>query len=60
MLQLNTHPPCVCTVALHEATQSMCCMVYNTERAEMAAVSCGTSHVSAVGTPLWWIFKNAL
>ena len=27
------------------------CMVY-TERAEMAAVSCGTSHASAVGTPL--------
>ena len=31
------------------------CMVY-TERAEMAAVSCGTSHASAVSTPLWWIF----
>ena len=27
------------------------CMVY-TERAEMAAVSCGTSHASAVSTPL--------
>ena len=26
--------------------------------AEMAAVSCGTSHVSAVSTPLWWIFNN--
>ena len=26
------------------------CMVY-TERAEMAAVSCGTSHASAVSTP---------
>ena len=35
------------------------CMVY-TERAEMAAVSCGTSHASAVTTPLRWIFKNAL
>ena len=34
-------------------------MVY-TERAEMAAVSCGTSHASAVSTPLRWIFKNAL
>ena len=33
------------------------CMVY-TERAEMAAVSCGTSHASAVSTPLRWIFKN--
>ena len=29
------------------------CMVY-TERAEMAAVSCGTSHASAVSTPLRW------
>ena len=35
------------------------CMVY-TERAKMAAVSCGTSHASAVSTPLRWIFKNAL
>ena len=32
-------------------------MVY-TERAEMAAVSCGTSHASAVGTPLRWIFQK--
>ena len=32
------------------------CMVY-TERAETAAVSGGTSHVS---TPLRWIFRNAL
>ena len=32
-------------------------MVY-TERAETAAVSCGTSHVSAVSTPLRWIFKK--
>ena len=30
-------------------------MVY-TECAEMAAVSCGTSHASAVSTPLQWIF----
>ena len=35
------------------------CMVY-TERAETAAVSCGTSHASAVSTRLRWIFKNAL
>ena len=35
------------------------CMVY-TERAETAAVSCGTTHASAVSTPLRWIFKNAL
>ena len=27
---------------------------------ETAAVSFGTSHVSAVSTPLWWMFKNAL
>ena len=33
------------------------CMVY-TEHAEMAAVSCGTSHASAVSTPLQWIFKK--
>ena len=32
----------------------------NTERAEMAAVSRGTSYVSAISTPLRWIFKNAL
>jgi len=32
-------------------------MVY-TERAEKAAVSCVTSHVNAVSTPLQWIFKN--
>ena len=25
---------------------------------ETAAVSCGTSHASAVSTPLWWIFKK--
>ena len=35
------------------------CMVY-TERAKTAAVSCGTSHVSAVSTPPRWRFKNAL
>ena len=34
-------------------------MVY-TERAEMAAVSSGTSHASTVSTPLQWIFKNML
>ena len=34
-------------------------MVY-TERAETAAVSGGTSHASAVSTPLRWIFTNAL
>ena len=35
------------------------CMVY-TECAEMAAVSCGTSHASTVSTPLQWIVKNTL
>ena len=35
------------------------CMVY-TERAEMAAVSRGASHASAVSTSLRWIVKNAL
>ena len=43
-------------VALHEADMVHGCKVY-TERAEMAAVSRGTSHVS---TPLGWILKNAL
>ena len=33
------------------------CMVY-TERAETAAVSCGTSHASAVSTPVRWIFMK--
>ena len=45
--------------ALHEADMVHGCNVY-TERAEMAAVSRGTSHVSAVSTPLGWIVKNAL
>ena len=36
------------------------CMVYTERAAETAAVSTGTSHVSAVSTPLQWIFKNAL
>ena len=30
----------------------------DTERAKMAAVSCGISHVSAVSTPLRWILKT--
>ena len=49
-LQLNTHTPYVCGFAWSD--------VY-TERTEMAAVSCDTSHVSAVSA-LWWIFKNVL
>ena len=43
-------------VDLHEVTWRGC-MVF-TERAEMAAVSCGTSHVSTISTPLSWIFKT--
>ena len=31
------------------------CMVY-TERTKMAAVSCGTSHVSVVSKPIQWIY----
>ena len=30
------------------------------ECAETAAVSCGTSHVRGVNSPLWWIFKSML
>ena len=56
-LQLNMHAPYVCGFAWSAIVHG--CMVY-TEHAEMAAVSCGTSHVSYVSIPLWWIFKNAL
>ena len=56
-LQLNTHTPYICGFAWSDMVHG--CMVY-TENAEMAAVSCGTSHASAVSTPLGWIFKNAL
>ena len=59
-LQLNTHTPYVCGFAWSDTVHG--CMVY-TERTEtdsLAADSCGTSHVSAVSTPLQWIFKNAL
>ena len=33
------------------------CMVY-TERAQLAAVSCGTSQASAVSTSLPWIYSE--
>ena len=56
-LQLNTHTPYVCGFAWSDMVHG--CMVY-TECAEMAAVSCGTSHASAVSAPLQRIFKNAL
>ena len=44
-LQLNKHTPYVCGFAWSDMVHG--CIVY-TERAEMAAVSCGTSHSSAV------------
>ena len=56
-LQLNTHAPYICGFAWSDVVHG--CMVY-TERTEMAAVSCGTSHASAVSPPLRWIFKNVL
>ena len=46
-------------VVSHEVTWCMVVWLY-TERAETAAVSCGTSHANAVSTPLRKIFKNAL
>ena len=56
-LQLNMHAPCVCHSAWSDMVHG--CMVY-TECIETAAVSCGTSHASAVSKPLWWIIKNVL
>ena len=56
-LQLNKRAPYVCGFAWSDMVHGW--MVY-TERAEMVAVSCGTSHASAISMPLWWIFKNAL
>ena len=50
------HAYTVTYVALHEVTWSM--VVWCTICAETAAVSCGTSHTSAVSTPLRWIFKK--
>ena len=41
-----------CTLRMWFCMKWHGCMVY-TERAETAAVSCGTSHASAVSTPLW-------
>ena len=54
-LQLNTHTHYVCGFARSDTVHG--CMVY-TERAETAAVSCGTSHASVVSTPLQWILKK--
>ena len=44
---LKGNPYLLTYVALHEGTRCTGCMVF-TERAETAAVSCGTSHASAV------------
>ena len=45
--------------ACHFAWSDMAhgCMV-SKKQTEMAAVSCGTSHVSAISIPLRWIFKK--
>ena len=56
-LQLNTQASYVCGFARSDMVHG--CMVY-TECAETAAVSRGTSHVSVVSPPFWWILKNAL
>ena len=56
-LKLNMHAPYVCDFALSYMVHG--CMIY-TEHAKTAAVSCGTSHASAVSTSFRWIFKNAL
>ena len=52
-LQLNTDAPYVCGFARSGMVHG--CMVY-TERAEMATVSRGTSHVRT--KPLWWILPK--
>ena len=58
-LQLNTHTPYI-YMALHEVTYAWLYGVHRT-CAETAAVSCGISYVSAVSTPLSWIYsKHAL
>ena len=55
-LQLNTHAPYACGFAWSDMVHG--CMVY-TEYTETAAVSQGTSHVSAVNMPFRWpIFKK--
>ena len=54
-ITINRHAPYVCGFAWSDMVHG--CMEY-TERAEMAAVSCGTSHASGLSTPLRWIFKT--
>ena len=53
-LQLNTYALYICGFTWNDMVHGV--MVYT----ETAAVLHGTSHVSAVSTPLWWIFKNGL
>ena len=52
-LQLNTHATYLCGFVWSDMVHG--CRVY-TERTETAALSRGTSHASAVSTPLRWIF----
>ena len=56
-LQINTHVPSVRGFPSSDIVHA--CTVY-TEHTKMAAVSCSTSHASAVSATLWWMFKNAL
>ena len=56
-LQLNTQASYICDFAQSDMVHG--CMVY-AECAETAAVSRGTSHVSALSPSFWWILKNAL
>ena len=55
-LPLSKHTPYVCDFAWSDIVHG--CMVY-TERAETAVVLCGTSHASAVSTPVRWVFKTS-
>ena len=58
-LCLNTHTP---YVYMWLCMKQRGAWLYGVHRtcAEMAAVSCGTSHASFISTPLRWIFKNTL
>ena len=45
----------VCTLCMW-----LCMSIVYTERTETTPVSCGTSYVSTVSTPLQWVFKSWL
>ena len=51
-----------CTLCMWFCMKGHGARLYGVHRtcAATAAVSCGSSHASAVSTPLRWIFKNAL